>query len=49
MLNAFNGDDYEAASRDWSDVLKDELDRTVRVIPCTDPWPRRVAKWRSSM
>lgn len=29
MLNAYNSDDYEAASLDWSDELKDEIDRST--------------------
>jgi hypothetical protein len=29
MLNAYNSDDYETASRDWSDELKDEIDRST--------------------
>jgi Protein of unknown function (DUF3887) len=29
MLNAYNSDDYEAASRDWSDELKNEIDRNT--------------------
>jgi hypothetical protein len=27
MLSAYNSDDHEAASRDWSDEFKDEIDR----------------------
>jgi hypothetical protein len=29
MLNAYNSDDYESASREWSDELKDEIDRST--------------------
>jgi hypothetical protein len=27
ILNAYNSDDYESASREWSDELKSEIDR----------------------